>query len=214
MRIHSASSSMSFRSTAADPTLGGVRLRGPIVLAATAAVFASAASATPQRDELIRPGVGIGKVRLAMTEAQVRRALGRPFATRSKREGFGRLRVELQFEDGFTFVTLTGRRGALRVIGVSTIKQTERTPSGVGVGTTERRLARIYKSLRCERLRVTNFRGQNFITGPRTCTLPGPRGTRTVFISHRRREWQGGRITQQNWPDAAAVLEIGVQAAG
>jgi hypothetical protein len=108
-------------------------VRGLIVLAALA--LASTAGAAAQRDELIRPGVGIGKIRLGMTEAQVRRALGRPFASRSKREGFGRLRVELQFEDGYTFVTLAGRQGALRVVGVSTLKESEQTPQGVRVGT-------------------------------------------------------------------------------
>jgi len=192
-----------------------VRLRGLIVLVVAASVAAPAGAAR-QRDALIRPGVGIGEVWVGMTAAEVRRALGRPFASRSKRDGFGRLRVELQFEDGYTFVTLAGRRGALRVVGVSTVKKAERTPQGVGVGSTERRVARAYGSrLRCERLKRQTFRGQTYIVGPRTCSLPGPGGTRTVFVSHIR-PYAGGftRVTAENWPDAAWVTEVGVVAPG
>jgi hypothetical protein len=190
-----------------------MRLRGLVAAALATVVCAVPAVAAPERDALIRPGVGIGKVRLGMTEAQVRRALGRPFAVRRRSAGFGRVRVELQFEDGNTFVTLTRRRGVLRVVGVSTVKRSERTPQGVGVGTSERRLARVYGSrLRCERLKTQTLRGQTFVVGPRTCWLPGRGGTRTVFVSHIRPWWDGPRITARNWPDAAWVTEVGVQA--
>jgi hypothetical protein len=132
---------------------------------------------------------------------------------RRRSEGFGRLRVELQFDDGNLFVALPGRRGALRVIGVSTVQRSEQTPEGVRVGMTERRVARAYgRRLRCERLRRRTFLGHTFIVGPRTCSLPGRGGTRTVFISHTRRGLDSD-LTAANWPDAATVTEIGVQAA-
>jgi hypothetical protein len=96
------------------------------------AVVAGGAAAAQRTDALIRPGLGIGKVRLGMTDAQVRRALGRPLAQRRSRTGFGRLRVEYQYVDGFLLVRLTGRASSLRVVGVSTIQPHERTANGIG----------------------------------------------------------------------------------
>ena len=66
----------------------------PVALVA-AVVAAAAAHGAPQRDALVRPGVGIGKIRLGMTPAQVFRALGRtPLVNRRIDFGFGTRYVE------------------------------------------------------------------------------------------------------------------------
>jgi len=68
------------------------RLASIFACAGVAAAVAAAAAATaPSVTQLIRPGVAIGKVRLGMSFAQVRRALGRPqLVNRREERGFGR----------------------------------------------------------------------------------------------------------------------------
>jgi hypothetical protein len=70
----------------------------------------------------IRPGLGIGDIRLGMTDAEVRAALGRPHAQLSQTAGFGRMRAVLQYDGDATTIVLDGRRGALRVTAVSTTR--------------------------------------------------------------------------------------------
>lgn len=117
-----------------------------------AALLMTSASGAPQRDVLIRPGVGIGEVRLGMTLAQVKAALGRHDNGWSERRGFGRRYLELVWDRGpgdFTAVGLLGRPGSLRVVTVGTTRRSERTPAGVGPGTTIVRLRRVYPRARC-----------------------------------------------------------------
>ena len=64
------------------------------VLAASGA----AAQAAPQREALVRLGVGIGKVRLGMTAAEVRRAMGRHDARSIEPRGFGNRRLNSRAE--------------------------------------------------------------------------------------------------------------------
>jgi hypothetical protein len=100
--------------------------------------------AAPAADALIRPGKGIGKLELRMTERQVRAAMGAPQAVVRKRVGFGRVSLELQFQDAHWTVRLVGRPGALRVVAVTTMVRSERTREGFGVGTREQTLRRRY----------------------------------------------------------------------
>lgn len=108
------------------------------------------AGASPARDALVRPAQGIGKVALAMTQPQVRKALGTPvYVRRIPRPGFGRTLVELSYWlDGYT-VRLAQRRGSLYVVYIETTLIAERTRTGLGVGSTERQLRRIYPRLSC-----------------------------------------------------------------
>jgi hypothetical protein len=164
-------------------------------------------------NELIRPGKGIGRVELGMSEAQVRRALGTPQAVIRRRVGFGRLSVEWQFDGGAWRVRLLGRRGSLRVTSVATMARRERTREGFGVGTQERTLRRRYgRALRCDPLRSDG----GYVWGSanvRNCSLRGPGGARFVWTSASQRET--GDITRvAEWLREACVIEVAVVAAG
>src|SRR5215218_7631083 len=113
------------------------------------------ASAASQRDALIRPGIGIGKVKLGMSLKQVRGAWGRPQAVVTTTNERGARTLELQYDYAAYVVTLVGAPGGERVTAVGTTLAKERTSQGLGVGSLERRLQRAFRGdLRCERLDV------------------------------------------------------------
>jgi hypothetical protein len=103
-----------------------------------AALLAGSASAAPSRDALIRPGVEIGPVRVGMTFAQVRRALGRPEAVlKQRRFGFGSRYAEYAWGGSDWIVAVQGRADRARVVSVATGLRRERTRRGIGVGSTD-----------------------------------------------------------------------------
>jgi hypothetical protein len=103
-------------------------------------------AAAPAATALIRPGVSIGKVRLGMRFADVRRALGRPMlVNRRQNRGFGRIYVEYAWEYGAWRVGLAGAAGRLRVVRIATSLRGERTREGIGVGSTTLELAQHYR---------------------------------------------------------------------
>jgi hypothetical protein len=91
-------------------------------------LFAAAAQAT------IRPQYGMSRVVLGMTKAQVTSRLGRPIGSGGGRLYFARVWV------GF-------RLG--RAVEITTTRSTERTPSGVGVDSSEAAVRRAYPSVTC-----------------------------------------------------------------
>ena len=120
-----------------------------IAAAMLAGVAAGPATAATEENALVRPARGIGKLSLGMTTAQVRRALGRPVYVRRIPRGFGRTLVEMSYWlDGWT-VRLANRGGVLRVVYIDTTLRRERTRQGLGVGSTERQLRRVYPRLSC-----------------------------------------------------------------
>jgi hypothetical protein len=188
--------------------------------AALAALVAGGVAGAARSDaELIRHGVGIGSVRLGMSEAQVRRVMGRPTAVVRRRTGFGGVRLELQFDQADYTVELRRRAGRFQTVAVSTILARERTREGFGVGTLELRVRRAYGGrLRCEPLR-TRFASQGRSTvrvlasTERNCVLTTARGTETVFRSvlRRRTRWDW-ILTPADWP-RARVYVVTVRAA-
>lgn len=127
-------------------------MRRSALSAALVAAVAATASAhgAPDRDALIRPGVGIGKVRLGMTQAQVFRTLGRPsVVNRRLNFGFGTRYVEYDWGFGTWTVGLTGRRGDLRVTKIGTTLRRERTARRVGIDSTPRALLRAFPNASC-----------------------------------------------------------------
>ncbi|MCP9484416.1 MAG: hypothetical protein MSC30_01015 [Gaiellaceae bacterium MAG52_C11] len=95
------------------------------------------AGATSARDALIRPGEGIGKLRLGMSLKESRAALGQPIQFESARSvSRGTLRY-LQYgsRDGVWRIALLGRRGSEKLVSISTDSRRERLRNGVGVGT-------------------------------------------------------------------------------
>jgi hypothetical protein len=186
---------------------------------AAAAVAALPAGATTERDRLIRPGVGIAKVRLGMTQAQLRAVMGRPLAVLPQQAQFGRAAVEWQYGYGAYTVRLEGRRNALRVVRVATTVLKERTREGFGVGTLESRLERVFGGrLRCERLETGTIGGSAHtifvLSKNRDCVLTHSNGTRTVFVTWVKPvETYDGLATPERWEKEAQVLAIEVRAA-
>ncbi len=124
-----------------------------LTLSATAAVLAGGGDAAPARDARVRPGIGIASVELGMTPAQVRRAMGRAQDSAwSEERSFGSRYVELVWDQGpedYFSVGLSGRSGALRAVAIATTRPGERTPSGIGPGSTIVKLRRTIRGLRC-----------------------------------------------------------------
>ncbi len=191
--------------------IGGWRLGGGLALAAC--VLASApAGAAPTTQTLIRPAVGIGKLRLGMTEAQVRRAMGRPTFVARRRGAFGLQTVEFQYGFAEYTVRLRGRAGRLRAVRVGTTLVRERTPQGVGAGSLERRVLRTYRSVRCQPLRTVRSGSMTYVaTIQRECTVFAPSGRRTIFTTDVQ-ERMFEVITPAAWANRASVIEVSVAA--
>jgi hypothetical protein len=192
------------------------RLPALLLLAALAILVAGGTAGASS--QLIRHGVGIGKVRLGMTEADVRAALGRPTWIVQGRTGFGGVRRELQFDEAEYTVVLRRRGSGFRAVAVSTIVQRERTSEGLGVGSLETRVRRTYGSrLRCEPLRTRpvdeRSTARMLVPPERNCTLPARGGTQTVFRSVVKGRFPWSRLTPADWP-RARVYVVTVRLAG
>jgi hypothetical protein len=177
--------------------------------------LAASASASTQRDALIRPGVGIGKVRLGMTLAQVRAAWGRPYAVQITPHELGARTIELQYDFAAYVVTLVGLPGRERVVAVATTLAAERLRQGVGVGSLERRLQRVFRGeLHCGRLPVSVGAPIIYAGARRRCTLGDRDGRHTVFTSwiHMRYPWDARPVS--DWARLARVMEVVVRAPG
>lgn len=176
--------------------------------ASAAVVIAAAGSAAgaTQRDAVVRPGVSIGKVRLGMTFAEVRRGLGRPmFVNRRERLGFGRVYVEYAWSYAEWLVGFQSERRALRVVRISTTLRNERTRDGIGVGTRVRAIVRRYPNAQCRTHSATiggtwvSIRHQRgrltiFKIGPLRQTPPYTQGAVEVVVKEPVREFGVGRI--------------------
>jgi hypothetical protein len=188
-------------------------MRSLALVGVVVAAFAAAqASATPQTTQVIRPAQAIGKIRLGMTEAQLRRAMGRPRAVIQRRASFGLRAFELQY--GFADYTarLFGRPGRLRVVRVATTLVRERTRTGVGVGSLERAVVRAYPRVRCEQLGTYRIAGVVYTRNTeRNCTLFAPSGRRTTFATWvRRNNTIGEHVSVDRWRRQARVIEVSV----
>ncbi len=108
------------------------------MVAVVVAVTAGLGAASPARDALIRPDVGIGQVHLGMRLEAVRHVLGKPTAvTKRRRLGFGSQCVEYSWGAApARRVGVLGRAGDQRVELVGTRLGRQKTSSGVGVGST------------------------------------------------------------------------------
>jgi hypothetical protein len=169
-------------------------MRRIVLVPAVVLIAAVCAGAAPARNELITPGVGIGPIKLGMTLAQVRKALGRPVYAHGRTAGFGRLLIEYSYwTDGYT-VYLLRAGGMTSVVSVETTLRAQRTRQGLGVGSTERQLRRAYPSLRCREV----FPEGGGIIRDYECTV-GPReGRQTVFVFSREPE-QAGQTPRVDW---------------
>lgn len=115
-----------------------------------AGVVIASATAAPSRDALVQPGRGIGRITLGMTQAQARRVLGpHQFVVKRRELGFGQRFVELQWGYAEWSVGFQGRRGRLRAVMVGTTLRSQRTRSGLGVGSRVRDVLRVHPNATC-----------------------------------------------------------------
>jgi hypothetical protein len=132
--------------------------------ALVAAAFGMVLLVASTSSAAIVPQQGIAGVRLAMSTAQVRSVLGRPRAVRRGTNEFGRF-TELRYRR--LAVVL---QGGSSVTSIRTSRRSERTRSGVGVGSTEAQLRAGVPRLRCR----TEFGTRHCFLGR---FLPGRRVT-------------------------------------
>ena len=143
------------------------------------AMLAAGASATPEDGRRVRHGAGIGKLRLGMTYAEVRKILGGP-QTVDKQERLrdGRRYLEFSWDFGWWTVGFMGRPGKLRVASIQTLNRAERTTEGLGVGSLERTVRRTLR-VRCLAVAARDRPDWSFEA---RCAYASHRGRETVFL--------------------------------
>ncbi|HVS29353.1 MAG TPA: hypothetical protein VHE14_07355 [Solirubrobacteraceae bacterium] len=121
---------------------------------------------------LVIPGAGMAKVRLGMRPVIVRKLLGRPANRHRLRPPAGDLTVwnyprqVLHVRFRKTYVRKPAPPHTAVVVGsISTTSRHWRTHFGIGVGSSEAAVTRVYTDAYCE----------NFVSGLRDCSLGGQR---------------------------------------
>lgn len=162
-----------------------LRLWAIVAVAAIAGAAAGAGRTHPARDTLIRPGVGIGKLRLGMTSEQARAALGLPvLLVRERRfRGFRAPRwyTEYRTRDALWAVAFFGERGRERLVVVRTGVRRERTAGGVGVGTPVSALPKKLRPLRPTCVKGEPFYKWHHVQRQLVACAVSTRGATTIF---------------------------------
>ena len=152
-----------------------------LVLAALVVGTASAAELT------IYPGVGIGKVKLGMTRAQVLRVLGKDYIVNG-REGNA---TELGWNYGSWSVTFVRNR----VVQVAVTLRNQKTAAGIGPGSTWRRLRTAYPGGACTALPIPSstiyFRNEYLVAHKG--------GTQTIYFGAANNAFYEGKQNDRDW---------------
>jgi opacity protein-like surface antigen len=131
------------RRLADNETAEAASVKRAFAIALLAVAVAAPASAT---EMTIVPGVGIGKVRLGMTLAQVKKVLGQPQTVNARKQLSGhRGYIEYGWNFSSFWVGFVNTKGVLHAALVGTVLRGEKTASGVGVGTSVDKLRGEYK---------------------------------------------------------------------
>jgi hypothetical protein len=134
-----------------------------------ALVFSASASGT---ESTIVRGVGIGKVRIGMTRAEVQRLLGRDYIQNGATTIAGAQYVEL----GWNFSTFSVGFVGGRVVQVETTLRGEKTRQRIGVGSSFKAAARAYPQAICTLYFVSPGTGTDFGVSA------GARAARTALV--------------------------------
>lgn len=106
---------------------------------------------------------------------------------------------------------LYGPKGRARVVRIDTLSSRERTPEGVGIGSTESRLRALYGDrLVCEPPHAYDRDGVTLYDRGRPCYLQG-RGADTAFGLYMDPDQPGSGTVLQWDPDKAVVTGISVR---
>ncbi len=119
-----------------------------VVAAAITAVLVLAAGASAS-ESTIYPGVGIGKIKLGMSAAQVKKVMGRDFLLNNHETVAGVRYVEYGWDFAHWTVTFEQRGTSLRAVQIATDVQGQRTVKGIGIGTRWPAVRRAYPGGRC-----------------------------------------------------------------
>jgi hypothetical protein len=144
----------------------------------TSVLLGLAAPASADR-QLVRHRPAIGKVRLGMSVAEVRRLLGPPRSTTRELRGRNDY-VEHDWDDGWWTVGFAKPPGGgFRAVMVGTVQRAQRTPEGLGPGATRRDVK--------ARLPATFCRNVQPVDGSRLnevgeCVYGGRSQRQTVFV--------------------------------
>jgi len=118
-----------------------VALKRLVVAAAAIAVAGTLAARAAAIELTITPGVGIGKVKLGMTKAQVERVLGRDRIVNAREGAYTEL--------AWNYATFTVGFVRGRAVQISTSLANQLTKKKMGVGTTWLQLMRAYPGGQC-----------------------------------------------------------------
>jgi hypothetical protein len=141
-------------------------------------------------ESTIYPGVGIGKVKLGMTLAQVKHSLGHDYLVNSRDNGY--------LELGWNFASWTVGFKKSHVVLVSTTLRAQRTPAGAGPGALWLRVVRAYPGGRCTFKFVNYFWRVEYL-------VPHRGGTQTLFVFRDVFDRAKGKLT------GYSVLEVSVR---
>ena len=182
-----------------------------MIAALTLAVGASATEST------IYPGVGIGKVRLGMTAAQVKKALGRDALVNGRVTIGGTQYTELAWNFATWTVAFARTGRTLRAVQVATTVRTQKTPAGVGTTSLWRPLVHAYphgicafgNSLDLPDPTPTTFGKMGFYL---EYLVPHRGGTQTIYVlnpvfSEKLQKTLGYRVFEVHVRKAFAPLE-------
>lgn len=121
-------------------------MKRALAIALLVGVVAAPASAT---ESTIVPGVGIGKIKLGMTQAQVERVLGKDYLVNDEGiVGDARYR-ELAWNFASWSVVFLRRGFDWRVVQVELTLNTQRTTRGIGVSSPFKQVVRSYPQVFC-----------------------------------------------------------------
>ena len=188
------------------------------------------ASAATEQNPLVIPGRSIGNVSLGMTVAQVRKAIGRPAQVERQSLSPSRFHVRYYYEARQLGIEFVGTRASFgrpatkaRVTRIETTSERARLRNGMGVGTRERQLMRVYgRRLDCPPWKKSELSdGAGAGTGIiavsllRPCYLRASGNAVTVFVSRIPPQgYRGFGIVKASDIPKARVWEIIVRRAG
>jgi hypothetical protein len=135
-----------------------------LALSALALTFIPSASAT---ESTIYPGVGIGKVKLGMTKAQVVHVLGNDYIVDSRNSTSVAL--------GWNFDSWTATFVMNHVVQVGVTVRSQRTTSGIGSGSTWRQLVHAYPHGVCTTAPYGFYGAVEYL-------VPHRGGTQTIYV--------------------------------
>jgi hypothetical protein len=170
-----------------------------LALAMLAALALAAPASADQ--ELVRHRLAIGKVRLGMSVAEVRRLLGAPRSTTREQRGRN-IYVESDWDYGWWTVGFAKPPGGtFRAVMVGTVQRAQRTPERLGPGATRRQIS--------ERLPATTCRSVQPVGGSQLnevgeCVYGGRGRRQTVFVFNL-------TFTGWHWSPLARIVEVQVR---